>query len=130
MAAILVFFFDLLSCPCRQSQRIHIAHAYVSLFTYIHKMNNATVAFFLKFMSIFLKFMYSLFLHEVCKMPNELRSIWSYFVTQNISTCDEMKIMLLNLKNNYIEHRSLEHIDWFYCKISLKTEVSGNHVNL
>ena len=35
MAAILVFFFDLISCPHRQSQRLHITYTYVSLI-YLH----------------------------------------------------------------------------------------------
>ena len=35
MAAILVFFFDLLSCPHRQSQRLHITYTLVSLI-YLH----------------------------------------------------------------------------------------------
>ena len=55
MAAILVVFFNLLSCP--YSHRDFILHTLMYLFfTFIHKMNNATVSYFLKFMSIFLKF--------------------------------------------------------------------------
>ena len=54
MAAILVLFFDMLSCLHRQSWRLHIAYTHYLFFTFIHKRNNATVIFFLKFMSIFL----------------------------------------------------------------------------
>ena len=57
MAAILGLFFDLLSCPCRRSHRLDIACTYVSL---LYKRNDANVSFFLKFMSIFLKFINSL----------------------------------------------------------------------
>ena len=50
MAAILVLLFDLLS-----SHRDFILHLLMYiLFTFIHKRNNATVIFFLKFVSIFL----------------------------------------------------------------------------
>ena len=53
MAAILVLFFYLLSCPFR----VFILHILMHLFfTYTHKRNNVTVAYFLKFMSIFLEF--------------------------------------------------------------------------
>ena len=63
MAAILVLFFDLLCCPYRQSQKLHIAYCIYFLFTFIHKRNDATTIFFLKFMSIFLKFTYSFTSH-------------------------------------------------------------------
>ena len=54
MAAILIIFSDLLSCPYRKSYRLHNAYTYTYLIlTYIDKRNNATEIYFLKFMSIF-----------------------------------------------------------------------------
>ena len=64
IAAILLFFFDLLFCPYRH--RDFILHILMYLFlTFIHKRNNTTVTYFLKFMTIFLKFIYSLLLPHV-----------------------------------------------------------------
>ena len=55
MAAILVLFFDLLSCHAEGHRDfISLILMYV-FFTFIHKRNNATVAFFLKFMIIIVK---------------------------------------------------------------------------
>ena len=62
MAAILVLFFDLLSYPHRQSYRLILHILTYLFFTYIHKRNNTTEAFFLKFMGILLKCIYSLLL--------------------------------------------------------------------
>ena len=66
MTVILVFFFNLLFCRYRHSYRFHIANTYVSqsLLSYT-KRNNTTVTYFLKFRTIFLKFMYSLLLTHV-----------------------------------------------------------------
>ena len=55
VAAILVLFFDLLSCPKRQPQRLHFSYTYVSFFTYIHQRNNVTVTFFSEIYKHFVK---------------------------------------------------------------------------
>ena len=60
LAAILVFFFHLLFCHT-DSHRDFILHILMYIFfTFVHTRNNATVTYFLKFMTIFLKFIYSL----------------------------------------------------------------------
>ena len=59
MAAI--WYFSLICCPAHTDSHrdfILLVPLYL-LFTFIHKRNNATVAFFLQFMSIFLKSIYS-----------------------------------------------------------------------
>ena len=58
------WYFSLIFYPAHtDSCRDFIVHIPMYLFfTYIHKRNNATVTYFLKFMSIFLKFIYSLLL--------------------------------------------------------------------
>ena len=61
MAAILAFFFDLLSAQKAVIETSY--HMFLSIsFTYIHKRNYATVTYFLKFVSILLKFIHSLLL--------------------------------------------------------------------
>ena len=58
------WYFSLTCCPTHtDSHRDFILHIPLYLFfTFIHKRNNATVNFFLKFMSIFLKSIYPLLL--------------------------------------------------------------------
>ena len=56
-----LWYFSLICCPAHtDSHRDFMLYILTYLlFTFIHKRNNVTVTYFLKFMSIFLKFMYS-----------------------------------------------------------------------
>ena len=77
MAAILVLFFDLLSCPLCVPFLIGLPKVLTCLFfTFMRKRKNTTVTFFLKFMSIFLKSLH--FLAHLVYQPKSL--IQSCFV--------------------------------------------------
>ena len=80
MAAILLLLFDLLS-----AYRDFILHLLMYLFfTYIHKSNNATAIYFLKFMSIFFKSMYSFKLNALTCGPLRLSCV---FLANYMSKC-------------------------------------------
>ena len=72
MAAILVFFFDLLSAHVGSHRDFTSQILKYLFFTYIHKRKNATVTYFLKFVSMFLKFICSLLMHSPLKLSYAL----------------------------------------------------------
>ena len=100
MAAILVFFFDLLSSQIG-SHRDFISHILMYLlFTYIHTRNNATVIFFMKLISIFLKIIDSILGYSMCfdKWETKTKLLANYIPKYQMSSGPYGSIFLIYMK--------------------------------